>query len=88
MCKSIIPVLLLLTDDGPTTFKQGLFTRTLHCILKGLVDSVHSLWFHIIALQLIKLLSFKGMYLNSFKKKKQRLFFFLKKGYVAIVKDA
>lgn len=30
--------------------------------VKGLVGSVHSLWFYIIALQLIKLLSFKGTY--------------------------
>lgn len=60
------------------TFKQGLYARTPNYV-KGLAGSVHSLWFHIIALQLIKLLSLKEYIRIPLEKKAT---YFEKKGYV------
>lgn len=47
--------------------------------IKGLAGSIHSLWFHIIALQLIKLLSLKEYIRIPLEKKAT---YFEKKGYV------
>lgn len=66
-----------LSSPGGRLVTTGLdpHTSTLNCMLR-LAGSVHSLWFHIIALQLTKLLSFKGIGQHSFRKKSKTIFFF------------